>query len=98
MDFDDDAPPELVDVGQDANVIEEVTVKVPITIVTGMPCIEYLQAFKNFRGLISFLRLPRSGKDDTAELHSHCSARQEDSRYYEWYGISLRILSEYSSN
>lgn len=37
MDFDDDAPPELIDTtatGEDG--LEEVTVKVPITIVTGM--------------------------------------------------------------
>lgn len=38
MDFEDDAPPELVNtatVGDDVEGTEEVTVKVPITIVTG---------------------------------------------------------------
>lgn len=35
MDFDDDAPPELVNTAVDEGT-EEVTVKVPITIVTGM--------------------------------------------------------------
>lgn len=34
MDFDDDAPPDLIDTGV-ANVEEELNVKVPITIVTG---------------------------------------------------------------
>lgn len=37
MDLDDDAPPELIDTGAAADEqTEEVTVKVPITIVTGM--------------------------------------------------------------
>jgi hypothetical protein len=35
MDFDDDAPPELVQTGDAAPDTHEVTVKVPITIVTG---------------------------------------------------------------
>jgi uncharacterized protein YciU (UPF0263 family) len=35
MDFDDDAPPELVDTAAN-DVDEEITVKVPITIVTGI--------------------------------------------------------------
>lgn len=35
MDFDDDAPPELVDTAGGLE-DEEITVKVPITIVTGM--------------------------------------------------------------
>lgn len=36
MDFDDDAPPELVDITGGVVGEEEVSVKVPITIVTGM--------------------------------------------------------------
>lgn len=36
MNFDDDAPPELVDTAGSLD-DEEITVKVPITIVTGMP-------------------------------------------------------------
>lgn len=35
MDFDDDAPPELVNTAGQVEQDEEVTVKVPITIVTG---------------------------------------------------------------
>lgn len=34
VDFDDDAPPDLVDIAADQQ-LEEITVKVPITIVTG---------------------------------------------------------------
>lgn len=36
MDLDDDAPPELIDTAIAEEPKEEVTVKVPITIVTGM--------------------------------------------------------------
>jgi hypothetical protein len=35
MDLDDDAPPELINTATTGEEIEEVTVKVPITIVTG---------------------------------------------------------------
>ena len=35
MDFDDDAPPDLVDTAVEDESLQEVTVKVPITIVTG---------------------------------------------------------------
>lgn len=42
MDFDDDAPPELVDTTTN-DVDEEITVKVPITIVTGI----YTDLFRN---------------------------------------------------
>jgi hypothetical protein len=41
MDFDDDAPPELVDTTAN-DVDEEITVKVPITIVTGITTSHYL--------------------------------------------------------
>jgi hypothetical protein len=41
MDFDDDAPPELVDIAAN-DVDEEITVKVPITIVTGTTTSHYL--------------------------------------------------------
>jgi len=46
MDFDDDAPPELVDTTAN-DVDEEITVKVPITIVTGTAVI-----LNGFQGLI----------------------------------------------
>lgn len=36
MDLDDDAPPELIDTAATGPETEEVTVKVPITIVTGI--------------------------------------------------------------
>jgi hypothetical protein len=41
MDFDDDAPPELVDITTN-DVDEEITVKVPITIVTGITASHHL--------------------------------------------------------
>ncbi|KAI5463351.1 CobW/HypB/UreG, nucleotide-binding domain-containing protein [Mariannaea sp. PMI_226] len=62
MDFDDDAPPELVDATAN-EVLEEVTVKVPITIVTGKlptPSIRYLGAGKTT--LLNYILTAQHGK------------------------------------
>lgn len=38
MDSDDEAPPELIETGVVPEETQEITVKVPITIVTGISC------------------------------------------------------------
>lgn len=85
MNFDDDAPPELVEVSggiQDSG--EGVSVKVPITIVTG----EILtSASKNYIYVLiadRINRISRSWKDDAIKLHTYGPTWQKDCRYYEW--------------
>ncbi|SRR4051812_38904592 len=82
MDLDDDVPPELVDTAVAAP-DEELTIKVPITIVTGMPAFSIVP----MRTLLTheaILRLSRSWKDNAAQLHPHSGAWQEDCRHHEW--------------
>lgn len=66
MDFDDDAPPDLVEAGTELT-DEEKPVKVPITIVTGKYhtlCITFLVAEASYR-------VPWCGKDYFAQLHTY---------------------------
>lgn len=84
MFLDDDTPPELVEavVGPQE---EELTVKVPITIVTGM----MYSPFSSCRGLISWLaahRISRRWQDHAAQLHPDGTTRQEDCRHHERSG------------
>jgi hypothetical protein len=85
MNFDDDAPPELVDVsGGIQNSGEGVSVKVPITIVTGEIINgagkKYVYELKADR----IIRISRRWQDDAIELHTHSPAWQKDCRYHEW--------------
>ncbi len=88
MDFDDDAPPELVDIAGLAEENEDITVKVPITIVTGE--IVHPTAGTNTQIYLTACRLPRSWKDNPSKLHPHRSTWQENCRDYEWYDANRR--------
>lgn len=85
MDLDDDAPPELIDTGATGPEIEEVTVKVPITIVTGIPDRVYLIRISFYHSSVSDSgsRVSRRRQDDAAELHTHSRAWQKDCSHYE---------------
>lgn len=81
MDFDDDAPPDLVDTTAGGLEEEEVTVKVPITIVTGNLTYHSLQQPK----LTFSLRLSGCRENDTIKLHSYGPTWKENCCDYEWY-------------
>lgn len=81
MDFDDDAPPELVDTAG-LNEDQEIAVKVPITIVTGM--FQGLCVLQTSGAFFNMLRIPWCRKDDIVELYPHSTAWQENCRDYEW--------------
>lgn len=99
MDSDDDGPPpQLVDARAGPQEWEDASVKVPLTIVTGMP---WRAVFYNQRPtmmltdgdtLFEFHRLPGSRQDDAAQLHPHSSAREEDCRHHERFVKSLAGL------
>lgn len=82
MDFDDDAPPELVDTAVDNVGEQEITTKVPITIVTGA-----YTTLKTLNDLFFNLlcRLPRRRQDNIAQLHLDSPTWQEGRCHYEWY-------------
>lgn len=81
MNFDDDAPPDLIEVGGEIQDSEEgPSIKVPITIVTG----EITDEYDEVRILTGWNRIPRCRKDDIIELHTYGSAWKKDCRYYEW--------------
>lgn len=70
MDWDDDeAPPDLVEVGSNLPE-EEKPVKVPITIVTGRPEMCNLPKLKLPCAKLG-CRIPRGWKDDPPQLHPH---------------------------
>jgi hypothetical protein len=81
MDQDDDAPPELVTLGEAEDLVE-VNTRVPITIVTGMNTLTMTREVYGFdygymaNGHLS--RLFGRGEDDLVELHSHSPAWEED--------------------
>ena len=84
MEADDDFPPELVEATA-SGVVEpeepsEKTVKVPITIVTG---IVQLGLLCSVVVLTPHCRLPWSRKDDFTELHINRPTWQEDCGHYE---------------
>lgn len=85
MNIDDDAPPELVDVsGGIQNFGEGVSVKVPITIVTG----EIMNSASKNTG-INYMadrinRISRRWEDDAIELHTYSPTWKKDCRYHEW--------------
>jgi hypothetical protein len=82
MDFDDDAPPDLVGADvEPGDESEEKPVKVPITIVTGES--ERVCILGRVRVLTDSRRLSWSGQDHVAQLHPDGRARQEDSRHHE---------------
>lgn len=89
MDFDDDAPPELVDTTAN-DVDEEITVKVPITIVTGITICTYEST------ILIFDRLSRGWQNNTAQLHPHCPTWQKDRRYHEW--LEITTLRQMATN
>ncbi|KFG79200.1 CobW domain protein [Metarhizium anisopliae] len=90
MDFDDDAPPELVDTaGQIEQNGEEITVKVPITIVTG-----YLGAGKTT--LLNYILTAQHGKKiavimnefgDSLDIEKSLTVNQGDDRVEEWLEV-----------
>ncbi|OAA47698.1 Cobalamin (vitamin B12) biosynthesis CobW-like protein [Metarhizium rileyi] len=90
MDFDDDAPPELIDTaGQIEQNGEEVTVKVPITIVTG-----YLGAGKTT--LLNYILTAQHGKKiavimnefgDSLDIEKSLTVNQGDDRVEEWLDV-----------
>lgn len=82
MDFDDDAPPELIDTtatGEDG--LEEVTVKVPITIVTGNGPLLLFSVHR----ILNTHRILGCGENDIIELHPDRTTWKEDCRHHEWY-------------
>ncbi|PTB45432.1 hypothetical protein M441DRAFT_159216 [Trichoderma asperellum CBS 433.97] len=95
MNFDDDAPPELVDVSggiQDSG--EEVSVKVPITIVTG-----YLGAGKTT--LLNYILTAQHGKKiavimnefgDSVDIEKSLTVSQGDNRVEEWLEVGNGCL------
>ncbi|GAB0132508.1 hypothetical protein EsDP_00000942 [Epichloe bromicola] len=86
MDFDDDAPPELVDTaGQVQREDEEATVKVPITIVTG-----YLGAGKTT--LLNYILTAQHGKKiavimNALDIEKSLTVNQGDDRVEEWLDL-----------
>ncbi|KAG5935741.1 hypothetical protein E4U53_000381 [Claviceps sorghi] len=86
MDFDDDAPPELVDAtGQIQEETEEATVKVPITIVTG-----YLGAGKTT--LLNYILTAQHGKKiavimNALDIEKSLTVNQGDERVEEWLDV-----------
>ncbi|GAB0140385.1 hypothetical protein EsHS_00001009 [Epichloe bromicola] len=86
MDFDDDAPPELVDTaGQVQREDEEATVKVPITIVTG-----YLGAGKTT--LLNYILTAQHGKKiavimNALDIEKSLTVNQGDDRVEEWLDV-----------
>ncbi|KAL9488486.1 hypothetical protein ACSS6W_000763 [Trichoderma asperelloides] len=95
MNFDDDAPPELVDVSggiQDSG--EGITVKVPITIVTG-----YLGAGKTT--LLNYILTAQHGKKiavimnefgDSVDIEKSLTVSQGDNRVEEWLEVGNGCL------
>jgi hypothetical protein len=77
MDSDDDAPPELVQTGAVPVESHEVTVKVPITIVTGMA------KSSNPIMLLTSVRISRCWEDYIAQLYPDGPTWQEDCSDYE---------------
>ena len=84
IDLEDEPPPQLVDTAADEIKDDPVSVKVPITIVTGM-----FEASSLKPHMLTYPRISWSGQDDAVELHSHGGTRKEDSSYHEWYAQSL---------
>lgn len=85
MDIDEDVPPQLVEAGDDL-AEEEATVKVPITIVTGV-CSGHVfnRSSEQWLTLASVPhRLSRCWQDNTLELHLDSTAWQENRRHNEW--------------
>ncbi|KAF5123680.1 COBW domain-containing protein 1 [Metarhizium anisopliae] len=86
MDFDDDAPPELVETaGQIEQNGEEITVKVPITIVTG-----YLGAGKTT--LLNYILTAQHGKKiavimNALDIEKSLTVNQGDDRVEEWLDV-----------
>ncbi|KAM0484171.1 hypothetical protein ACHAPX_001590 [Trichoderma viride] len=95
MNFDDDAPPELVDVsGGIQNSGEGVSVKVPITIVTG-----YLGAGKTT--LLNYILTAQHGKKiavimnefgDSVDIEKSLTVSQGDNRVEEWLEVGNGCL------
>ncbi|KAH8129399.1 cobW-domain-containing protein [Trichoderma asperelloides] len=91
MNFDDDAPPELVDVSggiQDSG--EGITVKVPITIVTG-----YLGAGKTT--LLNYILTAQHGKKiavimNAVDIEKSLTVSQGDNRVEEWLEVGNGCL------
>ncbi|KAJ4138267.1 hypothetical protein NW768_002088 [Fusarium equiseti] len=88
MDFDDDAPPELVDTTTN-DVGEEITVKVPITIVTG-----YLGAGKTT--LLNYILTAQHGKKiavimnefgDSLDIEKSLTVNKGDEQVEEWLEV-----------
>ncbi|PCD39977.1 hypothetical protein FGRA07_01248 [Fusarium graminearum] len=88
MDFDDDAPPELVDTTTN-DVDEEITVKVPITIVTG-----YLGAGKTT--LLNYILTAQHGKKiavimnefgDSLDIEKSLTVNKGDEQVEEWLEV-----------
>lgn len=85
MNFDDDAPPELVDVsGGIQSSGEGVSVKVPITIVTGEIMNGAGKKTCTSSWLIELNRISRRWQDDAVELHTYSPTWKKDCRYHEW--------------
>ncbi|KAJ3501896.1 hypothetical protein NM208_g16840 [Fusarium decemcellulare] len=89
MDFDDDAPPDLVDTATD-NVDGEITVKVPITIVTG-----YLGAGKTT--LLNYILTAQHGKKiavimnefgDSLDIEKSLTVNKGEERVEEWLDLT----------
>ncbi|KAG6040983.1 hypothetical protein E4U41_006373 [Claviceps citrina] len=86
MDFDDDAPPELVDTaGQTPQEGSQVTAKVPITIVTG-----YLGAGKTT--LLNYILTAQHGKKiavimNALDIEKSLTVNQGDERVEEWLDV-----------
>ncbi|PTD04598.1 hypothetical protein HYE67_003310 [Fusarium culmorum] len=84
MDFDDDAPPELVDTTTN-DVDEEITVKVPITIVTG-----YLGAGKTT--LLNYILTAQHGKKiavimNALDIEKSLTVNKGDEQVEEWLEV-----------
>ncbi|KAF5020986.1 hypothetical protein F66182_6967 [Fusarium sp. NRRL 66182] len=88
MDFDDDAPPELVNTSTD-DVGDEITVKVPITIVTG-----YLGAGKTT--LLNYILTAQHGKKiavimnefgDSLDIEKSLTVNKGDEQVEEWLEV-----------
>lgn len=90
MDFDDDAPPDLVQTDKAAPDTHEVTVKVPITIVTGKTKVGIHDAT---RRLIMRKRVFGGWKNNSIELYLDGPTWQEDRSYNEWFVIQVGPVS-----